>query len=253
MFNRIFKSILAVGLFINISYAKEKPTLLFYCGITMVKPMKEIAKHIEKTQNCTIRFIQGGSKDLYQSLAFAKKGDIYLPGSSSYRINNLKSGFLLDSQYIGFNQAAIFVQKGNPKNIKDLSSLTDESISTTLCNPKSGSIGKETKSLLIKYQNEDFFYDAYDLTAVIGTDSRNLNTALINKDVDMAINWRATGFWDENSKHISVIDLDEKYATKKKLVLNLLSFSKHPKIVKEFMKYAASKDGQKIMKNYGFR
>ena len=253
MITTILKAILVIGLFTNISYAKEKPTLLFYCGITMVKPMKVISKHIEKTQNCTIRIIQGGSKDLYQSLAFSKKGDIYLPGSDSYRKNNLKSGFLLDSQYIGFNQAAIFVQKGNPKNIKNLDSLLDESISTTLCNPKSGSIGKATKSLLIKYKDEDFFYDAYDLTAIIGTDSRNLNSALINKDVDMTINWKATGFWGENSKQITVVDLDTKYAKKKKLVLNLLSFSKHPEIVKEFMKYAASKEGQQIMKHYGFR
>jgi molybdate transport system substrate-binding protein len=69
----------------------------------------------------------------------------------------------------------------------------------------------------------------------------------------MTINWRATGFWDENSKYIDIIEIDEKYAPKKKLVLNLLKFSKHPEIVKAFMEYAASKDGQEIMQRYGFR
>ena len=69
----------------------------------------------------------------------------------------------------------------------------------------------------------------------------------------MAVNWRATGFWGENAKHITVVELDHKYATKKKLVLNLLSFSKNPKIVKAFMKYASSTEGQAIMKKYGFR
>jgi len=253
MNQNILKTIFLVSLLLTFSYAKEKPTLLFYCGITMVKPMKIIAQHIEKTKNCKIKIIQGGSKDLYESLAFSKKGDMYLPGSNSYRLNNLKSGFLLDSKYIGFNQTAIFVQKGNPKNIKSLDSLLDEDISSSLCNPKSGSIGKATKALLIKYKGEDFFYDAYDLTAVIGTDSRNLNKALIDKEVDMAVNWRATGFWDENSKYISVIDLDPKYAKKKKLVINLLSFSKHPKIVKAFMDYASGPQGKAIMKKYGFR
>ena len=115
MFSYILKITLLASLLASFTYAKEKPTLLFYCGITMVKPMKVIATHIEKTHNCKIKIIQGGSKDLYQSLSFSKKGDMYLPGSDSYRKKNLKYGYLLDGQYIGFNQAAIFVQKGNPK------------------------------------------------------------------------------------------------------------------------------------------
>ena len=234
-------------------FASAKPTLLFYCGITMVKPMTEISKIIEKKDNCKIEIVQGGSKDLYESLAYAKKGDIYLPGSDSYRKKHLKEGYLLDAQYVGYNQAAIFVQKGNPKNIKSLDSLVDDNIATILCNPNSGSIGKMTKKILLKYKGEEFFEDAYDAAVTIGADSRNLNKALIDKQVDMAVNWRASGFWKENSPYITVIDIPEKYAPKKKLVLNLLSFSHHKQIVKDFMKFAASKEGSAIMKKYGFK
>ncbi len=244
-----------VGLFLltNNLVASSKPTLLFYCGITMVKPMVEISKIIEKKHNCNIKIIQGGSKDLYQSLSFSKKGDIYLPGSDSYRKKHLSEGLLLDGEYIGYNKAAIFVSKGNPKKIKNLDSLVDENIAVVLCNPKSGSIGKMTKKLLYKYKGEDFFEEAYDLAVEIGTDSRNLNKAIKEKRADMTVNWRATGFWSENNKNIDVIEIDEKYAPKKKLVLNLLKSSEHPEIVKSFMKFASSKDGMKIMKKYGFR
>jgi molybdate transport system substrate-binding protein len=252
MLKRLMKVTLALLIAVSYSYAKEKPTLLFYCGITMVKPMKEISKIIEKQENCKIDIIQGGSKDLYASLKLSKEGDIYLPGSDSYRKKNLKDGFLKDAKYIGFNQAAIFVQKGDPKNIKTMDSLVDENIATIICNPKSGSIGKMTKKILIKYKGEDFFEDVFDAAATIGTDSRNLNKALIDKEVDMTINWRATGLWGENAKSIDIIDIPQKYSPKKKLVLNLLSFSKHKKIVKAFMKFSASKDGQAIMKKYGF-
>jgi molybdate transport system substrate-binding protein len=68
----------------------------------------------------------------------------------------------------------------------------------------------------------------------------------------MAVNWRATGFWKENSHFIDVIEIDDKYAPKKRLVINLLSFSKNPKIAKDLMDFAASKDGQDIMRKYGF-
>jgi len=246
------KSILILVTFTTISFA-SKPTLLFYCGITMVKPMSEIAKIIEKKHNCKIQIIQGGSKDLYQALKFSKKGDLYLPGSESFRKNNLKDGYLLDKQYIGYNQAAIFVQKNNPKKIQYLDDLVNEKFTTILCNPNSGSIGKMTKKILIKYKGEEFFEDAYDIATLIGTDSRNLNKALIDNKVDVTINWKATGFWPENKRYIDMITIDEKYAPRKKLVLNLLSFSNHPNIAKSFMQFASSTEGQLIMKRYGFR
>ena len=253
-FKRTFKiGLIALFLFSTNLIASSKPTLLFYCGITMVKPMVEISKIIEKKYNCTIKIIQGGSKDLYKSLSYSKQGDLYLPGSDSYRKAYLKDGLLLDSEYIGFNQTAIFVRKGNPLKIKNLDSIVDENIAVILCDPKSGSIGKATKKLLTKYKGEDFFYDAYDLAVELGSDSRNLNKAIIDKRADMSINWRATAFWDENKNFIDIVNIDSKYAPRKKLVLNLLKFSKHPKIAKAFMKFASSPEGIKIMKKYGFR
>lgn len=240
-------------LFITISsFAQSKPTLIFYSGITMVKPIKEMAKIIEDRYNCTIKISQGASKDLYDSIKFSKKGDLFLPGSQSYRTNNLKDGFLLDYVEIGYNQAAIFVKKGNPLNIKNLDSFIDEKISTTLCDPNAGSIGRMTKKIFLKYGGEKFYEKAYDNTSLIGTDSRNLNRALIDNYADITINWWATAFWDENRNHIDILTEASKKFPKKKLLINLLSFSKNPYIAKKFMEFAISKEGQTIMKKYGF-
>jgi len=248
------KKILIATILLTLSlFASNKPLLRFYCGITMVKPMKIIAKKIEQKYNCKIEIIQGGSKDLYQSLSYSKVGDLYLPGSDTYITKNKRNGFFQRSEYVGYNQAAIFVLKNNPKNIKTLNRLLDENVATILCSPDSGSIGKMTKKLLIKYKGEEFYEDAFDATVAVGTDSRNLNKALIEKDADMTINWKATGFWPENAKFITVIPIDEKFAPKKKLMLTLLSFSEHKKIANAFIDYATSKKGQQLMKKYGFQ
>jgi len=228
-----------------------KANLIFYCGITMVKPMQEISHIIEKRYNCNIKIIQGGSKGLYDSLKASRKGDIYLPGSDSYRKNNLKDGLLGEAKYIGYNQAAIFVKKGNPKHVKNLEDFLRKDLYSVLCYHKSGSIGKMTKKIFYKYKGEEFFEDVYDNAAEISTDSRNIN-ATIRDEADIAINWKATAFFDENKKYIDIIKIPKKYAPKKKLVLNLLTFSKHKNIVRAFMEFASSKDGQKIMKKYGF-
>ena len=214
--------------------------------------MLKISKIIEKKYNCKINILQGGSGDLYKSLKYAQKGDLYLPGSASYRKKHLKEGLLLDKVYVGYNQAAIFVQKGNPLHIKSLDRLLDDKVATMLCDPKSGSIGKQTKKVLIAYKGEQFYEDAFDRTLEVGTDSRNINSALREKIVDMAVNWRASGYFDDNKKYIDIIDINEKYAPKKKLEINLLKFSQHPKIAKAFMKYASSLKGQQIMREYGF-
>ena len=253
MFLKILQIILISGLSISTSYAKSKPTLLFYCGITMVKPMTVIAKEIEKQENCIVKIIQGGSKDLYSSLNYSKKGDLYLPGSDAYIKKNKKDGNFGKSVYVGYNQAAIFVQKGNPKKIKGLDDLLNEDIGTMLCNPESGSIGKNTKKVLISYKGEEFFDEAFDATIEVGTDSRNINKALIDKVVDMAINWKTSSFWKENSPYIDIITIDEKYAPKKKLLLTELSFSAHKDIVYKFLEFSKSKKAQEIMKKYGFR
>lgn len=251
MLKRIILTLLFTFIFSS-SLIASKPTLIFYCGITMVKPITQMAKIIEDKYNCKIIVSQGGSEDLYDSLKFSKKGDLYLPGSEAYRINNLKDGFLLDSVEIGFNQAAIFVQKGNPLEVKSLDDIVSENFGSILCNPNSGSIGKMTKKILTAYKGNDFFEKAYDNSVEIGTDSRNLNKALIDKRADLTINWKATSFWDENKKYIDIVNIDEKYAPKRKLIISLLKFSENKEIAKAFMNFAVSNEGQEIMKKYGF-
>jgi molybdate transport system substrate-binding protein len=74
----------------------EKKEILAYIGITMAKPMAEIATIMEKRRGVSVIITQGGSEDLYQSLKTARKGDLYLPGSASYREKHLSDGLLGD-------------------------------------------------------------------------------------------------------------------------------------------------------------
>jgi len=218
----------------------------------MVKPMEKIAHIIEKRYNCKIRIIQGASQDLYDALKLAKKGDLYLPGSNSYRTKFLHEGYLLDAEYIGVNKAAIFVQKNNPLHIKSLDDFKNTHLNIILANSQSGSIGKNTKKILEKFGGIDFFDTVFDSAIEIGTDSTDINNAFKLKNADIAINWKATAFFKENKPYISIVNINKKYAPSKKLVINLLSFSKYPIISKTFMKYAKSQEGQQIMEQYGF-
>ncbi|MDD2699224.1 MAG: extracellular solute-binding protein [Arcobacteraceae bacterium] len=253
MLNSLFKSFMILSLFSGALFASTKPTMLFYCGITMVKSMQAVATEFEKKNNCSIKIIQGGSEDLYDSLKLAQKGDLYLPGSDSYLKDYKKDGYFEKQAYVGFNQAAIFVKKGNPKKIKNLDSLVDEKIGTTLASKDSGSIGKMTKKILIAYKDEAFYNKAFDMALEIGTDSRSLDASLAKPEVDMIVNWIAAGVSPEMKKLITIVPIDEKYAPKKSLVVTVLSFSQNKPLAEKFVDFASSKRGEEIMKKYGFR
>ena len=231
-------------------FAKEE--LLFYCGITMVKPMTKISKIIEKKYNVKIKVIQGGSGDLYDSLSKTKKGDLYLPGSESYIKKHLKDNLFGYRKYIGYNQIAIFTTPNNPKNVKSLSDFTREDLLVSLGNPETCSMGRASIKVLKRYGGEKFVEEVENNIVLYAIDSRDFNQLLKTNQIDTGLNWKATASFPENRGKIAIINIDEKYAPKKRLILTMLNFSKHKDIVKKIIDFTTSKEGKKIMKQYGF-
>lgn len=229
---------------------EPRPELLIYCGITMIKPMKELAERFEQSHHVKVVLTQGGSQDLYDALKFSGQGDLYLPGSSQYRTKHLSEGLLLDKVLLGYNRVALVTQKNNPLGLtRDLKQLANPDYRVVLSSPKSGSIGRASVQLLAE---QGLQQAAYDNATYLTTDSRRINEAFKKDEVDLSLNWYATASWPENKPYIDAFLLPEDLVPRKALELNLLSFSKYPDIAKAFMAYAASKEGRKVFQDYGF-
>lgn len=228
---------------------EKKKKLLIYCGITMIKPMSDIAKIIEEQENCKITITKGGSGNLLKSIKINKVGDLYLPGSDSYIKTCLKEGLVTETVHVGYNKAAMMVQKGNPKGITaDLSNLASKEYYIAICYPQSGSIGRETKKILDK---SGIFEEVQNNARNMTTDSKDLSLMLKNEEADLVINWYAISTWPENEPYIDVLPIEEEYAVKKKLIIGLLSTTAYPEIARKFMAYAASEKGQELFNKYG--
>ena len=228
---------------------EERKDLLIYCGITMIKPMSEIAEIIEEQENCKITITKGGSGNLLKSIKANNIGDLYLPGSDSYIETCLQEGLVTETVHVGFNKAAIMVQKGNPKNIPaSLEAFLNESYHIHLGNPESGSIGKETKDI---FQKKGIWEDVLENTCTLTTDSKDMHEDLKNKRIDLAINWYATSVWEENEPYMDSLPINEEYASKKRLVIGLLNTTKYPDIAMRFMNLAGSERGSAIFNKYG--
>lgn len=240
----------ALPLLPSLAAAQAKGELLIYCGITMVKPVKEIAALMESRHGIKVTISQGGSEDLYEALKLAKVGDIYFPGSASYRQQHLAEGLLGDAVPVGYNVAALFVPKGNPKKVAaDLKELLRPDLSMVVCNPETGSIGAETKKIL---DRAGLTAPVLARSAFLATDSRSLVQAMKAQQADITLNWRATAFFPENRDIVDIVDLDPSVSQPARLELNLLTFSKHPDLARAFAALAASDEGQGIFRKHGF-
>jgi molybdate transport system substrate-binding protein len=228
----------------------DKPELVIYSGITMVRPLQQLAYEFEAIHDVDVTIKQGASGYLYRTLKVERKGDIFFPGSDSYRIKHQAEGLLKDHVFVGYNRIALVVPEGNPKHLTDnLNQLYDPDISVVLSSPESGAVGKNAKALLDKVGITD---KVYDNVTYFTTDSHRIFTAIKDGHADLALNWYATTKWPETELYVDAILLPKSLAPPKLLELNLLSFSTEPELAKEFMAFASSKHGLETFAQYGF-
>ncbi len=230
---------------------QQKPQILIYSGMTMLPPLVEISDLVEEQYGCEVKITFGSSGHMYTSVQENKIGDIFFPGCVSY-LNDLQHADIVkETANVGFNQAAIFVAKGNPKNIPaDLTSLTDSSINIVVGNPVTGSIGRETKAIL---EAQGSYHQVSVRAEYLTTGYKGLVQAIVNGDADVVINWRAAGFNPAYNNTIEMIPLPDEIAQKRPLVMGLLRYSRHPELARAFLNVAHSDQGQKIFRKYGFR
>ncbi|MDD2501641.1 MAG: substrate-binding domain-containing protein [Geobacter sp.] len=239
-----------LGLTSPVVAAPTGDSLLIYCGITMVRPMTDIARQFEKQEKISIAIAQGGSEDLYQSAKKSQKGDLYLPGEPVFRIKHQPEGLLGEYKVLGMNQMALMVRKGNPKKVKpDLKELLRKDLAVVLGSSESGSVGVEAHRIL----TQTGLYPKVAAKVVqMLPDSRSIMAAMRRGDADLTMSWRATGYFPDNAPSVDVLDLSPSIAPPQELQLTLLNFSKNKALARKFMEYAAGPQGQVIFRRYGF-
>jgi molybdate transport system substrate-binding protein len=224
--------------------------LLLYSGITLVRPMAEMARVFEKRENVRITIAQGASEDIYQSAKKSGVGDWYLPGEASFREEHLHEGLLGEQVVIGHNQVALMVQKGNPKQVKaDAHELLRKDLVVILGNAESGAIGRESKRILDAL---GIYPQVVRQAAFLSADSRSVANSMKKGDVDVTLNFRAVAFFPDNAAKLEAIDLDPRIARPLPLPLSLLKSSRYPELARRFMAFAVSEEGQAIMRKHGF-
>lgn len=227
----------------------EKPQILIYSGMTMLLPVTEVAELFEELYECEVKITFGSSGHIYTSVQANQIGDIFFPGSVSYIEQLQRIGIITDSVEVGYNQAAIFVAKGNPLQITaDFSLLLNDSIDVVIANPATGAIGRETKKIL---EAQGIYNQVAGQAQYITTGFAGLIRAIESHDADLVINWQAAGFSPEHQNTMEMIAFPQGVSNKQRLVMGSLKYSRQPELLQQFLAVAHSKQGRAIFAKYG--
>ena len=228
----------------------NKREILIYSGMTMLQPLREISGLVEAEENCRVIITSGASGHILKSVEVNQVGDLFFPGDDSYIMILEKQEIVTESVRVGYNQAGLFVQLGNPKQISsDLKNLQNKHLNVVIGTQKAGAIGRETERIL---RQTGIYQEVVNNSLYMTTDSKGLANAIRNKSADLVVNWKATNYLPENVGQMNFLPLSGEIVDRQPLVMGLLTYSQHPDLARKIMELAISDVGRDIFRKYGF-
>lgn len=227
----------------------KKDRLLIYSGVTMSQALEEVCKYFERSHNCDIDIIYGGSGIILKKIIYNKQGDLFFPGSYSYieKLKERDSRSVVDTAFVGVNTLYLMVQKDNPSNIRNLYDLKRDDLKLILGNPETGSVGKATLQLLKLYDLDRF---ALSKALKLTPDSKDLIYAIKDGDADIVVNWKNSYIRDNNSLFMDLIPIEN--PIEKELIVAQLSYSNNKLLSNKFINFLRTEKVRKIFVKHGF-
>ena len=232
-------------------YAQER--LMLFVGAASKPPTEQVIKLFEKKTGIEVDVNFGGSGYMLSQMVLSKKGDIYFPGSSDYMEKARKERYVYPEteKIVVYLVSAINVQKGNPKNIKNLKDLTRPGIKVAIANPEGVCVGAYAveiiEKLFTKKEKEAFRENLVNYT---GSCSKTA-TAISLKMADAVIGWRVFEYWDP--KRIETISLSpDEIARVGYIPIAISTFTKNRVLAQKFIDFMLSKEAIAIFKKYNY-
>ena len=227
--------------------------LLVFAGAASKPPTEEIAKAFEKKTGVKVNINFGGSGFVLSQMSLAKKGDIYLPGSSDYMELAKKKGVVFPEteKYVVYLVPAINVQKGNPKGIKSLDDLTRPGLRVAIANPEGVCVGLYAVEIIQKNFNSEQ-KAAFRQNLVNYTEScEKTATAISLKTVDAVLGWRVFQYWDP--ERIETVPLKKHEVARVGYIPIAISrFTKNKALSQKFIDFVLSDEGKATFRKYHY-
>ncbi len=225
-----------------------KKYILVYSSPVLSEPVAEIASVYEKSGDCAVDILTGGSAHQVRAIEISKKGDLFFTSVGEYADGLKKKGMASEPYTLGRNRLVYYVTYGNPMGIDgNLSWLENDSIRLVIGSYLTSGAGEQTHRTLQKAGILERVSESIDFLA---PDSKSLLKSVADNEADLAVGWESLKY-STVSKGTRTIPIKSPYFGYVPVKAALLNFSVEKSCAEDFLKMAVSPQGLQIFSKYG--
>ena len=120
----------------------SQESILVFAGAGLKGPLDEIGPVFTQKYGIGVQYNYGGAGTLVSQMNLTRKGDVFIPGSTTEFKTAKDQGLVNVSQLVAYHVPVIAVQKGNPKNIKTIKDFAQPGLKIALGDANATAIGK---------------------------------------------------------------------------------------------------------------
>ncbi|MBI5192788.1 MAG: molybdate ABC transporter substrate-binding protein [Nitrospirae bacterium] len=227
--------------------------LLVYVGAASKPPTEEAASLFEKKTGIKVDLNIGGSGMILSQMKLARKGDVYFPGSSDYMEKAKHEGLVYPETEVKvvYLVPAINVQRGNPKNIKQLKDLARPGLRVVIANPENVCVGLYAVEIVDKvFTPEEKAILRKNIVNYAESCEKTANVISL-KAADAVLGWSVFEHWDP--KRIETVPLKANEIIRIGYIPAAVSkFTDNRELAQRFIDFLVSPEGKAVYKKYNY-
>jgi molybdate transport system substrate-binding protein len=225
--------------------AASQGSILVYAGAGLKAPLDEIGPLFTEKTGIAVQYNYGGAGTLVSQMNLTKKGDVFMPGSTTEFKTAKSQGLVNESKLVAYHIPVIAVQKGNPKNITTLADFAQPGLKVALGDANATAIGKASTKMFAALN----ISAAVEKNVVSRTPTINELTVIMQTgQADAAV--LTLDQYDAKTMDMITIPLSQNVV----LItpIGATTFSKNTDAANQVVSFVASDDGKAIFAKHGF-
>jgi len=241
--------------------------LLCHVGGTMRPVFEKLVELYQQEAGQKIEINSADSGELMAHIELQRQGDLYVCHDPFLDVI-MKRGLAVDGWTLAEISPVIIVQKGNPKNVRNLQDLARADVQLAVTDPNASTLGRMLPTIFAK-AGMDFGVLMQKKNIIVHRSGSYVANLVQMKNADAGLVWGAVALL--RAKDLDSIPIVPEYlpvpyvdavtsATGKtykltpvRVTICSLKCSDQPKQARAFMEFVASDRARKLLEEYGFQ
>lgn len=240
----------AAALSIRCPHTKSARSLEVFVGSATKPALEEAAALFEKHTGTRVLLHFGGSGKMLSEMRLARRGDLYLPGSSDFMDLARRQKLVLAAteRRVAYLVPAINVPAGNPKNIRSLEDLARPGVRVGIARPDSVCVGLYAAEVLERAG----LASRVRPNIVTHVESCEKTAQLVALgSVDAVLGWEVFHHWRPD-KIETVLLKPEQVARIGYIPIAVSAFSQQGALAGQFIDFLTSAEGQSVFRKWHY-